>query len=112
MKKVFLALVLFVALLAFGCLKKQGSEPTPPPLPSEMLLTSPTPLTFCSTDADCVVGGCSGELCGLRGEELVSTCVWKPEYACFEKTTCGCVDGKCEWKRNAAFNACLASAGT
>jgi eight-cysteine-cluster-containing protein len=65
----------------------------------------------CSNDADCMVGGCSNELCGLRGEELVSTCVWKPEFTCFEKTKCGCVDGQCAWKHNEVFDACTASGG-
>lgn len=35
---------------------------------------------------DCVRTGCSGHLCAE--EELVSTCEFKPEYACYQKATC------------------------
>jgi len=61
----------------------------------------------CSSDNDCAVGGCSGELCGAKGADLISTCIWREEFACYKKTTCGCVEGACAWKSNAAFDACL-----
>lgn len=46
----------------------------------------------CTTDLDCVVGGCSGEVCAA--EPLASTCeVVEPLPA----GECGCVDGACQW---------------
>ena len=48
----------------------------------------------CSTDADCLSGGCGGELCynpALGGG--ISTC----ECTAPAVTGCGCVAGKCTW---------------
>lgn len=53
---------------------------------------------LCQTDADCVSGGCSGQVCEKVGEGGVTTC----EYAdCYNKNqygvVCGCVSGQCQW---------------
>ena len=71
-------------------------------------------LYACSSDDDCIVGGCSGQLCTAKqttesGEKdlLISTCEMKPEYVCYKITTCGCVDGVCDWNKNLDFTSCL-----
>lgn len=48
----------------------------------------------CKTDADCVVGGCGGEICAA--EPLVSTC-----EAPKNKPTgsCSCLLGQCQWAK-------------
>lgn len=46
----------------------------------------------CATDADCVVGGCSGEVCAA--ESVATTCELLP-YG--PEGGCGCVDGQCVW---------------
>ncbi|MEM4366932.1 MAG: eight-cysteine-cluster domain-containing protein [Candidatus Anstonellales archaeon] len=65
----------------------------------------------CYSDSDCAIGGCSGELCGLKGEEMVSTCIYKPEYDCLKYSSCTCISGKCQWKRTGEYLDCLSSLG-
>ena len=51
----------------------------------------------CSADADCVKGGCSGEVCATPKslEGMMGTCEVLP---CFEVLqACGCNDGRCTW---------------
>lgn len=53
----------------------------------------------CLTDADCVRGGCSGQVCQSRYEKpVITTCEWKK---CYDPSTygvvCACIDGKCRW---------------
>ncbi len=59
----------------------------------------------------CVVGGCSGELCVAAGEPVASTCIWLDYYECFspELTSCGPFGpgGTCMWEPTAALYACL-----
>lgn len=55
--------------------------------------------TQCQTDADCVSGGCSGQICGSANDQGgVSTCEWTD---CYDKTkygvNCGCVAEECQW---------------
>jgi eight-cysteine-cluster-containing protein len=61
----------------------------------------------CQTDDDCVVTGCSGQLC--EAAPTASTCEFLPQYACYrdEITTCGCNDGVCGWAQTEALAACL-----
>jgi len=67
----------------------------------------------CSSDADCVAGGCSGEVCAPKNEssKIVTPCVYKPWYSCFALTMCGCVNGRCTWKPNPDFEKCLRENG-
>lgn len=58
--------------------------------------------------SDCVVGGCSGTLCGGPGEDLVSTCEYKEEYQCYKQAICERqTTGKCGWTKTPEFNACI-----
>ncbi len=53
----------------------------------------------CSSDSDCIRGGCSGQVCQSRYEEtIVTTCEWRDCYNA-EKygLRCRCVDGRCMW---------------
>ena len=60
----------------------------------------------CQSDADCFVGGCSGQLCtGIEG--LASTCEWLPEYACYQQAHCACFEGQCGWDQTEALAECL-----
>lgn len=63
----------------------------------------------CNSDADCMAGGCSGQLCHHVDNALATTCEWLPEYACYEDeiTTCGCIDGTCGWAQTEALDQCL-----
>lgn len=61
----------------------------------------------CETDADCVVTGCSGQICA--SEPMASTCEWREEYACYGEptTSCGCNAGQCGWAQTDELAACL-----
>ena len=55
---------------------------------------------------ECVVSGCSGQICAP--DVQMTTCEWNPEYACLQFTTCGMSpDGSCGWEMNDAYLACL-----
>jgi|GEM_PF-1210148 eight-cysteine-cluster-containing protein len=53
----------------------------------------------CVTDRDCMVGGCSGQVCQSKFEEpVITTCEWKECYDT-EKydVQCRCIENKCQW---------------
>ncbi len=62
--------------------------------------------------ADCFVGGCSGQVCSDR-EGVITTCEWRPEYACYQDAACERQpSGSCGWTPSATLNACLATPTT
>jgi eight-cysteine-cluster-containing protein len=63
----------------------------------------------CVADSDCAVGGCSGELCGAKGEveNVTNGCVYLPIYQCLKLSSCGCTNGLCQWDRNSKYNNCI-----
>jgi len=64
---------------------------------------TPTP----TPDKPCYVGGCSGQVCSDQ-EGAISTCEWRPEYACYDTAICAVQeDGECGWSPTLELNACL-----
>ena len=60
--------------------------------------------------AACMKGGCSGTICAENANDIVTTCEYKPEYACYGTATCARqADGKCGWTQTAELTACLAN---
>lgn len=61
--------------------------------------------------ADCVTAGCSGQLCvDADSAGIITTCEFRPEYACFASSTCERqADGVCGWTETAAYLECRAS---
>lgn len=58
----------------------------------------------------CAKGGCSGSLCIEEGQDVVTTCEWRPEYACYQNAQCERQsDGQCGWTQTQELAACLAS---
>jgi hypothetical protein len=58
-------------------------------------------------DQTCYVGGCSGQICSDR-PDVVSTCEWREEYACYQNATCERqADGLCGWSQTPELLACL-----
>jgi hypothetical protein len=58
----------------------------------------------------CARGGCSGTLCVEEGEDVMTTCEWRPEYACYDAAACERqADGACGWTQTDELAACLAS---
>ena len=66
----------------------------------------------CQTNDGCAVGGCSRHICTTKDKasRLITTCEFKPEYGCYQKAVCGCVNGKCQFIENDELNQCLALA--
>lgn len=56
----------------------------------------------------CYVGGCSSQICSER-QGFITTCEWRPEYACYQTATCERqADGRCGWTETPELDACLA----
>jgi len=51
----------------------------------------------CSSNNDCVIGGCNGEICG--NEPMDSICIYNPPYPKDLGCSCKCVDNKCMWAK-------------
>ena len=57
----------------------------------------------------CFVGGCSAQICSDQ-EGVISTCEFRPEYACYQQASCERqADGECGWTQTPALQACLAN---
>lgn len=66
----------------------------------------------CSSDPDCMTGGCSGQLCIPKSEADagggITTCEWREEYGCLKRyASCGCVDGVCKWSKSEKYQTCI-----
>ncbi|MFM2340084.1 MAG: hypothetical protein RLZZ360_720 [Candidatus Parcubacteria bacterium] len=63
------------------------------------------------TTKGCVVGGCSSQLCGEEGQDLISTCEWTAKYSCYQKATCERQpSGQCGWTETPELLQCIADA--
>ena len=60
---------------------------------------------------DCVVTGCSGEICA--DHEQPSSCIYRPEYACYRDAHCGHFGpaDECAWEPTDELGLCLARTG-
>lgn len=69
--------------------------------PAEKILSTLRSLSDvpeCKAASDCVRDGCSGQYCQpYRKPGTITTCEFKPEYACYNEAGCGCFQGKCGW---------------
>jgi hypothetical protein len=92
MKKTILLAILFVV----AC----GGKSNP----------APTPGTGSDVaEKECKPGGCSGTIC-TDEEGMMTTCEWKPEYACYKEAECKRQsDGACGWTQSETLTTCLAS---
>lgn len=56
----------------------------------------------CDLDADCIRGGCSGQVCQSKNEEpVITTCEWKECYDLnLFQLKCRCINKQCKWQRN------------
>ena len=101
-KPIILGLIAIVAVIVAiaGCTNSTEA-------PGQANTTLPN--AECATDSDCAVGGCSGQVCTMAKEApgLITTCEYMPQYGCLKLTGCGCIEGKCAWKQNQAYTACL-----
>ncbi len=114
MRRIVLATVL--SLAAVAC-ETAGSEPTGSPVEGS---ESPAPEPAAEAPAEeasaeptaaggCVRAGCAGQLCVREGEELMTTCEERPEYACYRDARCEPQrDGSCDFTRTPELERCLA----
>lgn len=71
-----------------------------------LLYTDPFPDRPSKPVSDCVISGCSGEICAE--EERFSTCVFKPEYSCYKEAICERqAGGQCGWTQTEALKKCI-----
>ena len=75
---------------------------------NELINESKNTIDECGSDSDCSTGGCSGQICGKKDkvEGIITTCEWQQQYDCLKLTSCGCVNGKCQWEKTDAYLAC------
>ena len=60
--------------------------------------------------SDCIKTGCSGTVCAEPGKDVITTCEFKPEYACYRDAACERQgDGSCGWTQTPALTACLSN---
>ncbi len=63
-----------------------------------------------SATGACYVGGCSGQICSGT-KDMVSTCEYREQYACFKTATCERqATGKCGWIETSALKLCISNA--
>lgn len=63
-----------------------------------------------STAGGCTKTGCSGTVCAETGSDIMTTCQFKPEYACYGDATCERqADGECGWTQTPELTACIAN---
>ncbi len=56
----------------------------------------------------CKIAGCNAELCLNPGEEVLTTCEWREEYACYQVATCARQsDGQCNWTETPQLTSCI-----
>lgn len=53
--------------------------------------------SYCESNNDCIVGGCSGEICQGKNEEIFSICIWKECYKNLKNHRCACINNRCRW---------------
>lgn len=104
------AILIIVLAIVLVVLYRQSREPA---ATSVVPLTNTGEVVECYTDADCIVGGCSGTVCAARSTagDTVTTCEYRSEYACFAKDNCLCIQNRCNWQGNQQFRNCIVSPG-
>src|SRR3989344_7594978 len=98
-----------------AALRTKNALPYPEPAPSSLLTRGQMAEiiyrvrnTSGGGERDCVVSGCSGQLCVEEGDPGISTCEWRPEYACYRYARCERQpNGQCGWTMAPSWRACL-----
>ncbi|MEN9810173.1 MAG: hypothetical protein RLZZ488_1740 [Pseudomonadota bacterium] len=98
----------FVAISACAC---KGPQQTQSPAVEPSSTQSAADAKQAFTGAGCARTGCSGHLCAPEGQSVVSTCMWREEYACYKTARCEKQsDGNCGWTPSAELTSCLDTA--
>ena len=95
-----------LALVLVAC----GSKKPPPPTGGDTGAGTGTAATGTGGGGECIKTGCSGIVCAEAGNDVMTTCEFKPEYACYQQASCEKQpDGKCGWTQTDTLKACLAN---
>jgi len=99
MKPSFFAVGLLVlAFILAGCTSSPSSATPAPSIAGTASPAVSVAAVQCRSDADCVVSGCSGQVCQSKTTEpAVTTCEYTDEYACYKPEGCLCQEGSCAW---------------
>ncbi|MDX1920381.1 MAG: hypothetical protein SFU25_06560 [Candidatus Caenarcaniphilales bacterium] len=82
--------------------------PSPNQKIQEQYLKTQVNTTKEKPSGSCKRGGCSGHLCIEAGNEGISTCEWREEYACYRNATCDRqANGLCGWTMDEDLKGCL-----
>lgn len=97
MKKLLLITFLIILIFVSACTNQK-----------EVMVEDKTKLE-CTSDLDCNTAGCSSQICTTKDKalDIVTTCEYKEEYSCLQKTSCGCFEGKCQFEQNNDYLECL-----
>ena len=105
-KDVFIVLFVIILLAIFIIfIQTQNKKPNDlEPLPDGIDLgefCGFSTLGTCSSDFDCIFGGCSSQVCQSKYEEpLITTCEFQECYnADVYQVSCGCVNNRCQWHK-------------
>lgn len=99
-------LVFLITIMGFGAIaltqkqKPQAPSPSKPSLPQEEFCGFST-YDSCSANSDCIVGGCSSQVCQSKNEEpAITTCEYRECYNA-EKygASCLCLNEQCQWQK-------------
>jgi hypothetical protein len=72
--------------------------------PEATVLPAPEPEK--PVEKQCMIGGCSGEICS--DEPTMSMCMYDPKFACYKGATCAVQgDGNCGWTMSEELKICL-----
>ena len=87
------------------------SNPQPSATPTPAFTPVPTtppggpPENLCDSDDDCFRTGCSSEVCA--NHDVITTCMYRSDYACLQYASCGCVGQRCAWDYPPGYEQCI-----
>ncbi len=99
MKKLLIILTILSLLVVAGCGLEDTDKNFPQPSDYE-----------CVIDEQCMVSGCSSQLCLPEGSDVVTTCEYLSEYGCYQEANCGCFENKCQWEPTDELSECINNA--
>ncbi len=95
-----------VLTIALGLVAACGAK-SPPPAPEP---GAGTVVPDGAIAEACTRTGCSGTVCAPAGSDIVTTCEYRAEFACYRDARCEQqASGECGFTQTAELTACLAS---
>lgn len=97
MTRLLFALSLFVAACGGGSSNQTPTQPAPP-----------TQGAFPA--GSCIKTGCGSTVCAEPGQEVMTTCEFRPEHACYRDAKCERqANGACGWTETPELQMCRAN---